>query len=191
MPTESPAAVILAAGGSVRMGRSKPLLEVEGRPLISAHVAALAKVADLVIVVVGAQADAVRAVLPDTATAVLNPDWATTWPADSLQIALEVAKICGTCLVTPVDVPPASAETLAKLIAAGAPAVPQDLNGRPGHPVLLDANLVSRIREGAPDGGLRTLLAEVQRVTVSEPNVAEDFDDPEAFGRWTAARGSG
>jgi CTP:molybdopterin cytidylyltransferase MocA len=43
-------AVILAAGGSQRMGRPKALLELDGRPIVAWHCERLATVADEVVV---------------------------------------------------------------------------------------------------------------------------------------------
>jgi CTP:molybdopterin cytidylyltransferase MocA len=170
------------------MGRSKPLLDVRGQPLIAAHVEALAAFAHPVIAVLGAEAERVRAVLPESVVIAVNTEWATTWPADSLRIGLDSADIAGPCWVTPVDIPPPSHQTLSRLLGAGAPAVPVGPDGQPGHPVLLDAELVAQIRAQAPQGGLRTLLAEVRRVVVNAADVAWDFDDPAAFEAW---RGDG
>lgn len=185
-PVVIDAAVILCAGGSRRMGRSKGLLVLRGEPLLLHHVRALGQVTRRVVVVLGADADAHRAVLPRSVDVVENPDWATTWPADSLSLALRDADIDGACLVTPVDVPPATPSVLAALEATSPPAVPVDPEGRPGHPVLLDRDLVASIRRRAPEGGLRALLGAAARVPVDDPDVALDFDDPPAWSRYLA-----
>lgn len=166
------------------MGQPKGLLTLRGEPLLVQHVRALSGVAERIVVALGAQAEAHRRVLPEGVVVVENPDWATTWPADSLALALRQAELDGPCLVTPVDVPPAHPDTLQALIEAGAPAVPTDRDGRPGHPVLLDAQLVRRIRRVAPEGGLRTLLTRATRVAVTDPDVAWDFNTPERWQAW-------
>lgn len=71
-------ALVLAAGGSTRLGRPKQLLEWEGRPLLERVVAAVTRwpVAEIV-VVIGADADAVLDAVefPEAATVVLNEEW--------------------------------------------------------------------------------------------------------------------
>jgi len=166
------------------MGRSKPLLNVGGQPLVAVHVEALSAVANPVIVVIGAAAESVRAALPPGVIVVENVDWRNTWPADSLRLALQVADVTGPCWVTPVDVPPAAAETLAALAAAGAPAVPEDPQGRPGHPVFLDAELTASIRAKAPEDGLRSMLSSTTRIPVSAGDVGVNFNDPVSFRDW-------
>jgi CTP:molybdopterin cytidylyltransferase MocA len=176
------AAVVLAAGGSSRMGRPKALLELGGRPVVAWHCERLAGFAERVIVVVGADAERIRAALPAGVAAVDNPSWATTMPADSLALALASSGPVEV-LVTPVDVLPASEETLAALLAGVGPAVPVDPSGNPGHPVLLDAATASAILRQTPAGGLRSLLEGARRVPVADPLVSADFDDPVAFRR--------
>jgi len=167
------------------MGQPKPLLRVRGRPLIAAQIAALAPSSEAIYVVLGAKADAVRPAIPADVHVVMNPDWARTHPADSLRLALLRAPDPRLCWVTPVDVPPPAPDTLARLLHAGAPAVPVDAQGRPGHPVLLDRSLIERVRERAPMGGLRTLLTHTPRVVVQAGDVARDFDDLHAFEEWS------
>ena len=70
--------IILAGGLSRRMGTRNKLLEVwRGKPLLR-HVveAALASDLDDVLVVLGHEADAVRAVLPDGTRTIVAPDHA-------------------------------------------------------------------------------------------------------------------
>ena len=184
VPKRLTTAVILAAGGSVRMGHPKPLLLVDGEPLILHHIRALSRICDAVVVVLGCGASDLRAVLPASVQVVINTDWKTTWPADSLRLALVEADLVGPCWVTPVDVPPAAPDTLRRMVGAGAPAVPVDRHGQPGHPVLLDDPMVKSIRRQAPAGGLRTLIASAPRIEVDATDVSQDFDDPEAFEAW-------
>jgi molybdenum cofactor cytidylyltransferase len=180
------AAIVLAAGGSRRMGRSKPLLDLGGRPLIAWHCERLAAFASPVIAVLGADADRVRAALPSLPgiTAAHNPDWASTSPIDSLVRGLALLGSSGAMspvLVTPVDVLPAEPETVAALLAAGGDAVPVGPDGDDGHPVLLSPQTAARIALAPPERGLREALLGAARVPVADPAVGRDFDDPAAF----------
>lgn len=71
------ALLVLAAGGSSRMGQPKQLLIVDGEPLVR-RVALTALEANLhpVVVVLGAQADRIRPHLQDLAVSIVeNPRW--------------------------------------------------------------------------------------------------------------------
>ena len=70
-------AVVLAAGASSRMGRSKPTIEIEGRPLVARAVeAARGAGCGGVAVVVGHDAPAVGDAVPEGVDLVPNPAWA-------------------------------------------------------------------------------------------------------------------
>ncbi len=176
------------------MGQSKGLLRLGSDPLVVAHGLAFTHITDRVIVVLGADAQRHRDPLPSHWEVVINPDWAATGPAESLRHALVQLDVRTGCWVTPVDVPPASAETLRALAAAGGPAVPVFERDIPGHPVLLDADLTASVRRTAPEGGLRTLLRTARRVPVSG-TLHADFDTPEAWAefssRWRESPGRG
>jgi CTP:molybdopterin cytidylyltransferase MocA len=177
------------------MGRPKPLLLLDGEPLIVQHCRALGGAAREIVVVTGACADELRAVLPPGIVTVHNDAWAHTSPIDSLALALQHRPFRGPVLASPVDVLPASPETLQKLLSVPTPAVPCS-RGSDGHPVLLGEPQLARIRAKDPAvaQGLRGLLGRAHRVEVEDELVGLDFDDEaawqEAFARW-AARDTG
>jgi len=182
--TDRPSAVLLCAGASSRMGSPKATLPLGSRTVVEAHLDRLRPVCGELVVVVGAWESAVRAVLPPDVTVVANPDWATTSPVDSLRVGLSTAG--SSAFVVPVDTPPAHQDTLRALLRAGPPATPVDGAGNPGHPVLIGAEIIERVRSGAVAGGLRTLLVRRSWVVVADPWVAFDFDDPTEWGRFVA-----
>jgi molybdenum cofactor cytidylyltransferase len=69
--------IVLAAGGSRRLGQPKQLLSYQGKSLIRHTVdCAIASVCDPIVVVVGAYADKVRSEVGDLAVSVVeNPNW--------------------------------------------------------------------------------------------------------------------
>src|ERR1022692_2010131 len=82
-------AIVLAAGGSSRMGTVKQLLELDGKPLIvRAADAVLGSPARPVVVVVGAHAEMVRApIARHPVSVVFNPEWASGL-ASSIRVGL-------------------------------------------------------------------------------------------------------
>ena len=181
--------VILAAGGGRRMGRAKGLLPLQGMPLLTGHIEALAAHFKRTVVVLGADHLEHRAILPPHVLVVHNPAWAETWPADSLQLALRAHITHGPVLITPVDTPPVRPQTLERLLLTEAPCVPCGPSGRPGHPILLHAEGVARLRRSVPVGGLRTLLGEATAVRVDDPWVHANFNRPADWHAWTEAMG--
>lgn len=140
------AALVLAAGSSSRMGRPKPLLPLGGRPLVLHAVdAALESGLDRVLVVVGAAAEAVEAVLGDDPRVepVRNPDHASG-QASSLRAGLRAAatiRDCEAVVVLLADQPGVTPDAIRAVVdefrAGGGPVVQAAYGGRPGHPTLL------------------------------------------------------
>lgn len=176
----APSAVVLCAGASRRMGTPKGLLPLAGVPLLRAHVDAFAAAGLATTVVLGPHAATHLAVLPPGTRVVLNLRWDRSEMADSA--AMGLADL-GDALLTPVDAPPATAETLRRLLAAEGTAVPT-WQGREGHPVRLAAP--------HPPGRLDARLAGAVRVPVEDPDCVLNLNRPEdwdAFVRaWTAKR---
>lgn len=177
------AAVILAAGGSTRMGRSKALLDVDGQPWVAAHVAALAPWVARVLVVVGAEAARIAAAVPLPGEVIENPAWSTTGMADSLALALAGLPDDAAALVTPVDAPPAPAAVLGALLRCPAPAVPT-AGGQDGHPVLVAVGPTRRIL--AAGGTLRDALADAPRVELGWAEGLRNVNTPEEYAAWRA-----
>ena len=177
-------AIVLAAGGSRRMGRPKALLPLFGEPLVLHHVRALGARAQGVVVVTGGHREAVEGILPRHVRVVHNTAWSASWPADSLRLALDAVDATGPVWVTPVDTPPAPIALLDALAATPLPSVPAHGDAT-GHPVLLDDRTVAALRARVPDGGLRTLLGHATRVPWPDPWQVRDFDTPEAWRAFT------
>ena len=158
------------------MGLPKALLLVDGEVLIVAHVKAFAAVGATVTVVVGAHAEAVRAVLPEDVRVVENSAWATSDPARSAFLALTGQ---GDTFVMPVDVPPPTIDTLTRLLRVGPPAVPQ-FRGKNGHPALLGPpHILARL-------DVRT--AGATSVAVDDADCVLNLNTPGDFAAWLAGR---
>jgi CTP:molybdopterin cytidylyltransferase MocA len=174
------------------MGRPKALVEVDGEPLVRRAVAVLAAGgAAPVVVVLGAQAHEVRAVLPPGVCAVEAPDWADGMGA-SLRAGLAALRgdtsldAAQGAVVHLVDLPGVPAEAVARLVAAadGPGALARaSYGGRPGHPVLIGRWHWAGVSAAAVgDAGARGYLAgraDVRLVECGDVADPDDVDTPE------------
>ncbi|HTK62767.1 MAG TPA: nucleotidyltransferase family protein [Pseudonocardia sp.] len=179
--SDRPAGLLLAAGAGRRMGRPKALVELDGTPLVRRALAALVDGGCCpLVVVVGAQAEDVAALVGDDALVVTAEDWASGMGA-SLRAGL--AALAGmteqtgkagqagkagsagpsAAVVHLVDLPGVGPEAIARLAAAATG--PEVLaravyGGRPGHPVLIGRAHWDAVRaEATGDQGARGYLA--------------------------------
>lgn len=197
--TATVAAVILAAGRSSRMGTHKLLLPLGDAPLL-AHVvgAACASAAAPVILVLGHEAERVRAALPaGRAEIVVNQVYADGM-ATSLRAGITLLEyleaegdaLLGT-LVLLGDQPLVTVPLLDRLIEE-ASARPETLltasyGGRRGPPVYFPRASFAETAELRGDEGGRAILARhADRVCVVEcafPEAGTDIDTPEDYER--------
>ena len=176
--------IIVAAGGSRRMGQPKALLPLEGSTLLGVHLAGLAGRVDRRRVVLGAAAEAIAATLPPGVERVDNLDWAGGHLGDSLALALAGLHEDDRVLFTPIDAPPAPAALIGALLAASGPAV-ASFDGRSGHPV---AFRVGDVRPHLPGSRLDQLLLSAAAIEGPDASLLLNLNDPAAWSRWVAAR---
>ncbi len=184
-------AIILAAGESKRMGRPKQLLVFQGRTLIerAADTVVASKVHET-IVVLGHQAEAVKAVLKDKPVRIiLNPDYrqgmSTSLKAGLSQVAPDARAV----LIMLGDQPGLTPETINQLIEAfeegkGGIIVPV-YNGRRGNPVLLDLKYIAEIMALTGDVGARQILAahteDVYEIQSDSESISIDIDTEQDY----------
>jgi molybdenum cofactor cytidylyltransferase len=187
--------IILAAGASTRMGRSKALLPCGGdrRTFVAALIDALREggASDAIVVIRPADA-ALRAHVEAEGTAriVENPR------ADEGQLSSLIAGLnaadrpgVGAVLVTPVDVPLVRAATVARLLRAfdegRQPIVRPSHGGRHGHPVIFGRAVFDELRRADPSVGARVVVradpARVLDVEVEDAGVLVDIDTPRDY----------
>jgi len=157
--------IVLAAGTASRMGETKQLLELDGKPLVQ-HVVDAAAAADLdeIVVVLGHEAGRVREALklPENARTVENPDY-PQGQSTSLATGLAAAHPSSeAALVLLGDQPDIPAKVLRELIAAWRESGARILRGRfrnaPG-PALLSREVWGEISRLTGDTGARELIA--------------------------------
>jgi CTP:molybdopterin cytidylyltransferase MocA len=189
-------AVVLAAGGSTRMGRPKALLSIDGHEtFLTRIVRTFQAEADDVVVVVGHEAAAVMASVAAqglTPRFVTNPDYASG-QLSSLLAGLRAIDRPGVggMLLTLVDVPLVSAATVRAVIerhrATGAPVVRPVSGVRHGHPVLIDRRLFDAIRSADPETGLKPIVrrhaSAEGELQIEDEGAFQDVDTPEDYSR--------
>ena len=178
-------ALVLAAGEGRRFGGTKQLAELDGRPLLSYALAAVAGISPRVVVLGHAADEILAAVDLHGARPVICPDFADGQAA-SLKCGI-AALDTDAVLVVLGDQPGITAAAIAALIAAAGDedAVRATYDGVPSHPVLLRRPLLERAGELRGDVGFRDLLrdARVREVEVGHLADPADIDTREELAR--------
>jgi molybdenum cofactor cytidylyltransferase len=203
----STAAIILAAGSSSRMGagRHKLLLPLHNRPVL-AHVidAVLASQARPVVIVLGHQAELVRATIfpgsiPQDIMLVENPDYLQGM-STSMRLGIQALIPCGykknereyfvdSALIALGDQPLLTSQVIDSLITiyrrTGKRIVAPVYDGKRGSPVLFDKSLFPELLEITGDEGGRKVVErhkeEVETVEVNDVMANYDVDTWEAY----------
>jgi len=180
------AGILLAGGGSSRLGAPKQLVKLDGEPLIlrAARAAADYCAAGLV-VVTGAIHEPVEAALAGIgATVVNNPDWQEGIGA-SIRCGASAADARADALLLMLcDQPHVGGEELRELIAAWR-AAPESIvaagyAGSHGVPAVFPARFRRQLTELRGDRGARALIDAADKVIVVDmPAAAIDIDTPE------------
>jgi molybdenum cofactor cytidylyltransferase len=182
------AAIVLAAGGSRRMGRPKQLLPYAGRSLIE-HAIQIAIDAGCgeVYAVVGAAANRIAPIVASTrAHVVENAHWQDGM-AGSIRVGLDAADANGSIkeiLFTLVDQPLVTSAALAKLLEAfdnnAVPAAASLYAGGPGVPAVFSRTLFPELRALRGAEGAKTVLARHRDrlIILPLPEAAIDVDRP-------------
>jgi molybdenum cofactor cytidylyltransferase len=169
-------ALLLAAGGSRRLGEPKQLLRIAGQTLVRrAALAALASRAERVWVVTGAHAERVEAALAGLALECVRcADWESGLAA-SLRTGVAAALARdpdASALVLLADQPAASPALLDALIArhaGGAAIVACEYGGEPGVPALFAPRFARELLALEGDRGAKALLLRERAATALVP----------------------
>ncbi|WP_086668738.1 nucleotidyltransferase family protein [Lentzea kentuckyensis] len=183
------AGLLLAAGAGRRFGSPKALVPLHGRLFVESA-AELLKTAgcDPVVVVLGAQADVVRAKASlDGVTVVDNPHW-DTGMGSSLRTGLHAIGTADAVVVLPVDTPGVTVAALHRLMALASPdtLARAVYHGEIGHPVLIGSgHFAGVMASAAGDQGARDYLKAntVRHVECSDVADGADVDLPDDLRR--------
>lgn len=179
--------VLLAAGTSTRFGQANKLLaDLDGRPLVR-HAARILLDADLdgVVVVLGYEADAVRAALTDLDVRfVRNPDYEAGLSTSVRRgVAAADRADADAAVFLPGDMPAVDPATVSLLVdgfrADLGGALAAAARGQRGNPVLFDREHFDALRNLDGDVGGRPVLLGSDRaalVETGDPGVVRDVD---------------
>lgn len=175
--------LVLAAGAGVRFGGSeggKLLADLDGRPVLQWAVDSVSAVTALerVVVVLGARSEEVAAaVVFGRAEPVVCPEW-ERGQAWSLRCGLEALAGASKVIVTLGDEPLVSSGVVEMFVRqpGGTRAV---YDGRPGHPVVLEAEQIAAIRRLTGDRGARDVLRGGPVIEVGHLCSGRDVDTPD------------
>ncbi|MAB90930.1 MAG: 4-diphosphocytidyl-2C-methyl-D-erythritol kinase [Planctomycetes bacterium] len=183
--------VVLAAGEGRRMGGNKGLVLLRGEPLVTHVLGTIAASrVDGAVVVIGAEADALRPIaIAQGATVVENPNW-PDGQTSSLRCGIAALPAeTDAFLVHPVDHALVTPEDLNALVDAFHRSPDPEFIARPvcgdvfGHPVLFGGSYKNAFLALPQDAPGHTVYREhrdrVSLVSVNNPNVGIDLDTPD------------
>lgn len=194
-------AIVLAAGKSSRMGRTKALLPVDnsGETFLNRIIRVLREGGvHTIVVVIGGDAAAVRASLPrdDALLAVVENPHFEDGQLSSLHVGLAAVEQrydeIEAAMVTLVDLPlisPSTVRTVLDTFRAHpqAPLVRPRRAGRHGHPVIFHRSIFGELRRADPTKGAKPVVhahsAEEVNVDVDDAGAFADIDTPEDYDR--------
>ncbi len=179
-------AIVLAAGGSSRLGRPKQLVEVGGETLLARTMRAAREAnAEPVLVVLGAHAERIRAMVSmENVAVVLNPDW-RQGIASSIRAALRALAACapdaaGVAMLT-CDQPRLTGTHLRMLFerfdaSADMEIVASAYDGVRGIPAVFPRTLFSRLLALKGDKGAKGILADPHQTVTEVPFAGGEID---------------
>ncbi len=192
-------AIILAAGLSSRMGELKASLPMGTATVLEQCIGLFRDcgIGDL-IVVTGHRSDEVGAIAERAGARIVhNPDFAAGMYSSIRTGVGHIAKRSSGFFLLPVDIPLVRSGTIRQLTRSFTAALSGKgriiypvFDGQRGHPPLIASEIIPTIiKNEQPKGGLRSLLAKVEKkqpravveVKVADANILFDMDRPEDY----------
>lgn len=181
-------AVITAAGMGDRDGAKKALQMVDGLTMAERIVTSFKRAGiNEIVIVTGEQTDELKKILWGKGVIFLeNKAYKTAQMLDSVKIGLDYLKgRCEYIMVTPVDVPLFSAETVEKIMNCEGKIVFPSYEMQKGHPVMIHKDLIPVILAYEEEGGLKSCICslreEIQYINVEDEGITADSADEESL----------
>lgn len=174
--------IVLAAGGSSRMGRPKQLLQFEGKTLLRRAAESMtASMCDPVVAVLGAESEKTAAEIAGLSVhACINNEWETGMGSSiktGLNEMLRAAPDISAVVIVLCDQPFITAEKIDNLVTkfteTQKPIIAAEYNGVAGVPALFSKEMFDALSQIEGDKGARELIR-------NSANAAETVPMPEA-----------
>ncbi|MEO0666833.1 MAG: nucleotidyltransferase family protein [Pseudomonadota bacterium] len=189
--------LILAAGASSRMrGQDKLLMEVRGQPLLRDRVTIALQVSDDVRVALPPAPHPRRACVAPPARMIDVPDAHAGMSASLRRLMTTLTDTSDKAMILLADLPDLTAGDLRRVMQA-AKGTPQariwrgaTKDGKPGHPLILHADLWPAFASLTGDTGGQQIMAlhadQTQLVPLPGQRARRDLDTPEDWAAWRA-----
>ena len=172
------AGIITAAGLSSRMGAFKPLLKINGLPMI-AHTVMSMQNANLspVCVVVGHRGDEIKKALSDyNVIFAENENFADSDMLASIKLGLEKIKDSDGFFLLPGDMPLIPPQTFKAIQGTEGDYIVPTAEGKSAHPPLIKKACFDAILSFNGDGGLPKALSSFDKITVEAGDIDSNRD---------------
>ncbi|MBN2602399.1 MAG: nucleotidyltransferase family protein [Candidatus Marinimicrobia bacterium] len=170
--------VILAAGYSERMGLFKPALDIAGKPLLIRCIDSMAAISDRIIVVGGFNSEKIIELVNQTPKVVIVKNEYFQQGMFS-SVRRGIREVQGDrFFIIPGDQPAVKTETYQKLLAEKGDIVIPRYNGKKGHPVLFNSQLIPEILIMPDTVTLRDFIHSKKAtiLDVDDPGIGLDVD---------------
>jgi molybdenum cofactor cytidylyltransferase len=184
-------AIILAAGGSVRMGTGKMLLPYRGMTIIEKVIENVLKAGiDRIIVVTGSGKEEITKVIRRLPVEqIYNDNWKTGMLSSVKCGFRSLPETCRAAIIFLGDQPMIDSKTIEEVTYAyrktGKGIIMPVYNKKRGHPLLIDKKYSVELDKLNPDEGLRMLAhkfpVDVLEVETDDPAILKDIDTPEDY----------
>ncbi len=178
------AAIILTAGESRRMGRVKAYLPFRNGTFLSVLADTFSPFCHPVLAVFGYDGENLASQAPAQVLTTINTDYQFGM-LTSLQAGLRALPTIDRVLFTLVDHPAVSPETLHALLASDAAIAIPRVNGKRGHPVLINAEIARQFLQEPIFAKVRDTIdrnaALIRYIDVEDTSIHDDIDDPALY----------
>ena len=176
-------ALILAGGCSSRAKTNKLLLKVNNKPLILNTISSLSSLVDELVVVTGKFDKELRPYLSNFKV-VYNKDYELGMFSS---VKAGIKDIDSDLLILPGDISNVSSKTISAIIANKGLITIPTYNGKSGHPLFLNKEMVNKLKQEDLNSNLRAFINSnidyVNYVEVDDPFINFDVDTIEDYNR--------
>lgn len=176
--------IIVAAGKRAKTDEPHPLLKIGSITAVKRIVLTFQQVGiSPIVVVTGYGAEEIEYHLADYGVIFLrNEQYEDSQMFDSAKIGLKfLQNQCDQVVLTPVSIPMFTPETILKLMESHKKVISPSYRGKSGHPLLISAELISKILECEGNGGIRDAISKIglnrEWMNVEDEGVLRDIDD--------------